>query len=120
MVTLMETVFPGHANHYGTLFGGIALQWMDKAAFVAASRHARKTVVTARSESVDFERPVKAGQLAECTARVVETRTTSMVVETELWAEDLLSGDRCLCTRGRFVMVALDAHGKPTGVPALP
>jgi len=116
MVTLMETVFPGHANHYGTLFGGIALQWMDKAAFIAASRHARKAVVTARSESVDFEQPVKAGQLAECSARVVETRRTSMIVETELWAEDLLSGDRCLCTRGRFVMVALDAHGKPTRV----
>lgn len=116
MVTLMEMVFPSHTNHYGTLFGGIALQWMDKAAFIAASRHARKTVVTARSESIDFEQPVRSGQLVECTARVVETGKTSMTVETELWAEDLLSGDRCLCTRGRFVMVALDAHGKPAQV----
>jgi acyl-CoA hydrolase len=43
-----------------------------------------------------------------------------MQVEVELVAEDLLSGERELCTRGRFVMIALDARGRPTGVQALP
>lgn len=38
---LCEMVFPEQANHYGTLFGGTALSLMGKAAFVAASRHAR-------------------------------------------------------------------------------
>ncbi len=58
---LQEIVFPDHANHLGTLFGGQALAWMDKAAFIAASRHARRTVVTARSEQVDFRRPIRQG-----------------------------------------------------------
>ena len=49
---LLEMVFPDHANHLGTLFGGQALAWMDKAAFIAASRYARRTVVTARSEQL--------------------------------------------------------------------
>ena len=31
-------VFPEHANHYGTLFGGNALHLMAKAAFLAAGR----------------------------------------------------------------------------------
>ncbi len=43
---LMEMVFPGQANHYGTLFGGQALALMDKAAFMVASRYARLPVVT--------------------------------------------------------------------------
>lgn len=42
-----------------------------------------------------------------------------MQVEVELIAEDLLSGERERCTRGRFTMIALDARGRPTGVPAL-
>ena len=46
--TLLEMVFPDHTNHLGTLFGGQALAWMDKAAFIVASRHARRIVVTAR------------------------------------------------------------------------
>ena len=116
---LIEMVFPQQTNHYGTLFGGQALALMDKAAFVVASRYARRTVVTASSERCDFEVPVQQGQVVELIARVTETGRTSMVVEVELIAEDLLSGDRQRATRGRFVMVALDAHGRPTRVPPL-
>ncbi|VXC18243.1 Acyl-CoA thioesterase [Luteimonas sp. 9C] len=117
---MLEIVFPDHTNHLGTLFGGTALAWMDKAAFIAASRYSRRTVVTARSEQVDFKLPIRQGQLVETIARVVEVGRTSMQVEVELIAEDLLSGDRELCTRGRFVMIALDARGRPAPVAALP
>lgn len=116
---LVEMVFPEQTNHYGTLFGGQALALMDKAAFVVASRYARRTVVTASSEKCDFHVPVRQGQLVELLARVVATGRTSMTVEVDLVSEDLLTGDRQLGTRGRFVMVALDAHGKPTTVPPL-
>ena len=116
---LVEMVFPTQTNHYGTLFGGQALALMDKAAFVVASRYARRTVVTASSEKCDFHVPVRQGQLVELIARVIATGRTSLTVEVDLYAEDLLTGDRQVGTRGRFVMVALDAHGKPTRVPPL-
>lgn len=116
---LIEMVFPEQTNHYGTLFGGQALALMDKAAFIVASRYARRTVVTASSEKCDFHVPVRQGQLVELVSRVVATGKTSITIEVDLYAEDLLTGDRELGTRGRFVLVALDAHGKPTGVPAL-
>jgi len=116
---MLEIVFPDHTNHLGTLFGGQALAWMDKAAFIAASRYARRSVVTARSEQVDFKLPIRQGQLVETIARVVEVGRTSMQVEVDVVAEDLLSGERELCTRGRFVMIALDGAGAPTPVPAL-
>lgn len=112
-------VFPEQTNHYGTLFGGQALALMDKAAFIVASRYARRTVVTASSEKCDFHIPVKQGQLIELYSRIVSTGRTSMTVEVELYCEDLLTGDRQLGTRGRFVLVALDAHGRPTAVPPL-
>lgn len=38
-IQLIDMVFPGDANHHGTLFGGVALAHMDKVAFLAASRH---------------------------------------------------------------------------------
>jgi acyl-CoA hydrolase len=117
---LIEMVFPEQTNHYGTLFGGQALALMDKAAFIVASRYARRTVVTASSEKCDFHVPVRQGQLLELMARVIATGRTSMTVEVDLYSEDLLTGDRQLGTRGRFILVALDTHGKPTGVPALP
>lgn len=108
-----EIVFPDHTNHLGTLFGGQALAWMDKAAFVAATRFARRTVVTARSEQVDFHIPVHQGQLVELVARVAEVGRSSMQIDVELHAEYSHGSVRTLCTRGRFTMVALAPSGAP-------
>jgi acyl-CoA hydrolase len=113
---IVEMVFPNQANHYGTLFGGDALRLMDMAAFVAASRHARRPVVTASSERIDFHVPVQQGQLAEVVGRVSKTGRTSITVEVELWAENLLTGARELCTKGSFVLVAVDENGRPVPI----
>jgi acyl-CoA hydrolase len=116
---MVEVVFPQQTNHYGTLFGGQALALMDKAAFVVASRYARRMVVTASTEKTDFHVPVKQGQLIELVATVVATGSTSMTVEVVLHAEDPMTGDRQIATKGRLTMVALDAHGRPSKVPPL-
>ena len=39
---LQELVLPGMANHHGTLFAGLGLQLMAKAAFMAARKLARR------------------------------------------------------------------------------
>ncbi len=119
-VRMVEIVFPNHTNHLGTLFGGQAMAWMDKAAFLAAARYSRRTVVTAHSDQVDFKLLIRIGEMVETVGRVVEVGRSSMTVQVELIAEDLHSGERKLCTRGHFVMVALDADGRPTSVPPLP
>ena len=114
----LEMVFPEQSNHYGTLFGGTALSLMGKAAFVAASRHSRQTIVMKSSDKVEFHAPVKVGQLVELEARVVRTGRTSMTVAVEMIAETLLSGQRILAMCGQFEMVALDANGRPTMIEA--
>jgi len=114
LVIIAEMVFPNQTNHYGTLFGGDALKLMDKAAFIAASRACRKSVVTASMDRTDFHHPVRQGDLAEVQGRIVARGRTSLTVETQLYSENLLSGERKLCSVGRFVMVAVDAQGKPT------
>lgn len=116
----VEIVFPEQANHYGTLFGGSALSLMGKAAFVAASRRARRAVVMAGTEKVDFHRPVQVGQVVELTAAVVRVGRTSMTVEVDVIAETLLDGRRELAMRGRFKMIAVDATGRPTPIPDAP
>jgi uncharacterized protein (TIGR00369 family) len=116
---LVDLVFPNQTNHLGTLFGGHALAMMDKAASIAAHRYCRSAVVTASIDRTDFLVPVYEGELAEVTARVVKTGRTSMVVEVELVAENMISGERRLCTRGTFNMVALDVNRKPKPVPPM-
>ena len=69
-IRLIDVVFPDSANHYGTLFGGNALNLMGKAAFIAATRHARQHVVMASSEKITFDEPVRVGDLVECVASI--------------------------------------------------
>lgn len=114
---LLDRVFADHTNHLGTLFGGQALAWMDKAASIAASRYASRTVVTARSEQVDFTLLVRQGQPVETIARVVAVGRSSMQVDVDVIAEDLPGGERERFTCRRFTMIALDARRRPASAP---
>ncbi|GAA6755750.1 acyl-CoA thioesterase [Thermus thalpophilus] len=117
---MVYPVFPGETNHYGTLFGGTAMAWMDQAAFVAASRHARRKVVTVHADAVDFRHPVPQGSIVELVARVVGVGRTSLRVEVEMWVEPLeAEREPYLAARGGFVLVALDEKGRPAPVPPL-
>lgn len=107
-----EMIFPEQANHYGTLFGGNALNLLSKAAFLAASRHARSDVVMAACSDVKFHLPVKLGQALEFTAHIERTGRSSMTVQVEGMAETLASGECRRALEGRFEMVAVDAQGK--------
>lgn len=116
---MVEMVFPNQTNHYGTLFGGRALELMDKSAFITASRFARKSMVTASSERIDFKVPVKHGHLVEVIGKVTRIGRTSVTVSVELFAEDLLSGHSELCARGSFVLVAVDKKNKPQEIDVI-
>ncbi len=114
---IAEMVFPNHTNSNDQLFGGYALSLMDKLAFIVSSRYARLPMVTASSEKVDFHSPVVEGDLIEFVGRVLQVGSTSVRVGIEMFSENLLSGERKLCTTGEFVMVAVDRGGRPIAVP---
>jgi acyl-CoA hydrolase len=117
---LIDLVFLGDTNHHGTLFGGAGLALMDRIAFIAATRHGRVPFVTASCDRVDFQAPARVGEMVELCARVGRVGRTSMTVEVEMTAEDLLSGDRRLCTRGSFSMVAVpEGKGPDWRLPPL-
>jgi acyl-CoA hydrolase len=117
---MVEMVFPNQTNHYGTLFGGQALHFMDKIAFITASRCARKSMVTACSEHIDFIAPVKSGDLVEVIGRIAKRGNKSLTVAVELFSEELLSGKRQLCAEGKFVLVAIDQNDKPIQLNSIP
>ncbi|MGQ0814471.1 MAG: acyl-CoA thioesterase [Gemmatimonadota bacterium] len=116
---MVFAVFPGHTNHYHTLFGGTAMAWMDQAAFICATRWCRMKVVTVHSSEIDFRRPIAEGSIAELVATVVSTGHTSMTVHVELFVEPMDRVERELACRGEFVLVALGPDNRPAVVPGV-
>jgi uncharacterized protein (TIGR00369 family) len=113
---LGRLVQPADANEHGTLFGGEAMRFMDETAAVAAIRYSRGSVVTAHVDAIDFHAPVPIGVFLEASARVIAVGRTSMTVEVVLEAEDRVTAVRTVTTSGRFVLVAVDAEGRPREV----
>ncbi|MEM6285634.1 MAG: acyl-CoA thioesterase [Bacteroidota bacterium] len=116
---MVFTVFPGDTNHYHTLFGGTAMAWMDQAAFICATRWARRKVVTVHTSEISFTHAVPEGSIVELVAVVVATGRSSMTVRVEMFVEPMDREDRLLATAGEFVMVALDSLGRPAAVAAV-
>ncbi|SDK17365.1 acyl-CoA thioesterase [Sediminibacillus albus] len=112
-------VLPPDTNSHGTLFGGKLMAHIDDVAAIAARRHARKPVVTASTDSVDFLAPVKEGDTICLEAFVTWTRNTSMEVFIKAVTEDLDTGERKVCTTAFVTMVALGEDNRPAVVPAV-
>ena len=117
--TTTEVVLPNDANSHGTVFGGKVLQWIDLTGALVAVRHARRPVVTAAIERVDFIAPIKVGHFAILTARLNGVGRSSMEISVEVEGEDPLSGVRHLATSAILTFVALDEAGRHIEVPPL-
>lgn len=113
-----KTVFPGRTNHHNTLFGGEALAWMDEVAFICATRFCRKPLVTISSDRVDFKEPIPSGSLVELVATIGNIGRTSLVVDVNIYIEDMYRDDKHKAISGSFKFVALDDDRKPTPVLA--
>lgn len=110
-------ILPPDANAYGTLFGGKLMAYIDDVGAIAAVRHARKSVVTASTDSVDFLLPVKVGDSICVEGFVSATFNTSMEVFVKVVKEGLLTGEQTICATAFLTFVALDEDGKPDVVP---
>lgn len=114
-VELQDIVFPEHANHYGTLFAGNALQFMAKAAFLAGRSLAQRDVVMAGVTGAQFLSPVPVGHVLTLRAWVSRVGRTSLTVCVTGLAETLGAPQEEVL-KGVFEMVAVDAAGRPVPI----
>jgi acyl-CoA hydrolase len=112
-------IFPNDVNNHNTLFGGKLMSDMDMVASISAVRHARKEVVTASTDSVDFLSPITQQDSVCIESFVTWTGTSSMEVFVKVIAENLMTGNRKIAATAFLTFVALDEDGKPTKVPEI-
>lgn len=112
-LALRVVAMPKDTNHYGTIFGGVILSYIDQAGFVHAQTHARCKWVTAGIDRVDFRAPVAVGDTIELYAWTQREGTTSVTVRVDVEVERCADGCREQVTRASLTMVAVDEAGRP-------
>lgn len=117
---MAQLVLPHEANVHGTVLGGTVMHWIDLAAAVVATRHARRPVVTAAIDEMSFRAPIQVGQLALLHARLTLVEVSSMEIRVDVDSEDLLSGEKRHTSTAYVTFVALDpVSQRPVPVPPL-
>ncbi len=109
---------PSHINHYGRLFGGQLLYWIDELAGIVAIRHSGAIVTTAAIDNLQFRSPAHEGDLVVLQGQVTYVGRTSMEIRVDTFTESL-NGNRQMINRAYIDMVAIDGEGKPVEVPGL-
>lgn len=118
-VVMTELVLPSDTNAIGTIFGGKIMSWIDIAGAIVATKHARRTCVTASIDALHFLAPVKLGHVLHIRAMVNSVHRTSMEVGVRVDSENPITGEITHTATAYTTFVALDDHGRPTLVPPL-
>ncbi len=107
------------SNGHGNVHGGVILRMIDESAAIVAIKHARRSVVTARIDEMNFLAPAYIGEVVTIKARMAYVGRTSMEVEVEVLAESPRRGETRQVGTCNIVYVALDDNRNPVPVPPL-
>jgi acyl-CoA hydrolase len=113
-----KVVRPEFLNHYGYLFGGFLLKWVDEIAWIAASRdHPGCHFVTVAMDRVEFHRGVREGAVLRFDAVTSCRGTTSVNYSVHVYADDLETGDEEPIFTTCITFVRVDDQGRKLALP---
>lgn len=109
---------PTDVNFGGKVHGGMAMKWIDQAAYAAAVGWSGRYCVTVAVGGIRFVAPILIGDLVVVRCTLIRTGRSSMHFAVDVIARDLKSSVDRLATSCVIVFAALDApDGQPVEVP---
>lgn len=108
-------VMPEHMNHFGDLYGGNMLKWVDEIAWIAASRdYPGRRFVTIAMDRVEFHRPVCLGTILRFEVTPGPVGNTSIQYHVDVFAEHVSAdpNDHVFTTAITFVHIDEAGHKK--------
>jgi len=110
-----KLVLPEHLNHYGHLFGGNMLKWIDEITWIAASRdYPGCSFVTVAMDKVEFHKGVGQGSILRFSAQRIREGKTSVQYNVDVYCDDIESGSEGLIFSTNITFVCLDRLGQKT------
>jgi acyl-CoA hydrolase len=108
-----KLVLPEHLNHYGYLFGGDMLKWVDEYSWIAATLdYPGCKFVTIGMNEVAFRKPVHKGAVLRFNINKARQGTSSVVYAVEVFADNLEDSTEEKVFSTQVSFVCLDDAGK--------
>jgi acyl-CoA hydrolase len=112
-----KLVLPEHLNHYGYLFGGHLLKWVDEVAWIAASLdYPGCNFVTIGMDKVEFKKSVQQGALLRLEVNRAREGNTSVQYTVAVYSHDIRSGGDEPIFTTNTTFVCIDDQGNKCGL----
>lgn len=113
-----KLVLPEHLNHYGYLFGGNLLKWVDETAWIAATLdHPGCKFVTIAMDRVVFHKSVQEGTILRFQIEPCRRGHTSVQYQVVVYADAPDSGTEESIFTTKVSFVCLDEQGRKRPLP---
>ena len=84
-----QLVLPEHLNHYGYLFGGVLLKWVDESAYICAKiEYPGRNFVTVGMEEVRFRKKIELGSILRFNVELTDKGKTSLTYKVSVYNTD--------------------------------
>jgi len=110
---------PVHSNSQGNVHGGELMKIMDTTAGLAAIKHAKGPVVTARVDELQFLESIHIGDIVTCVAELCYVGSSSMQVMVSVNVHDLKDYESHVTHLTAFFTMVHMVNGKPAPVERL-
>ncbi|MEO5366422.1 MAG: acyl-CoA thioesterase [Magnetococcus sp. WYHC-3] len=113
MLQTHKLVLTEHLNHYGYLFGGQLLKWVDEVGWIAAGlEFPGCRFVTVAMDRVEFKRSIRLGSTLRFETRRSRLGRTSVTYEILVYTDDFATGSEEQSFSTQITFVRVDDAGQ--------
>lgn len=109
---MFKVVFPNTLNDHDTLFGGVAMQWMDEVAYITATRFTKMKMVTLSTGEIHFLNAIKSGSIVEIIGNVIKVGELKIEIKVEIFVEEMYLDNKYKAVETTFIFVAIGDNNK--------
>lgn len=108
-----KLVLPEHLNHYGFLFGGNLLKWIDEVSYIAVSLdYPGGNFVTVAMDKVVFRESIRKGTILCFETTKNREGNTSVEYLVKVYKDSISTGEKKQVFSTSITFVCLDEDGK--------
>ncbi len=112
-----KLVLPEHLNHYGYLFGGWLLHWVDEYGYITANlEFPGRRFVTIGLDNVVFRRSIRLGSVLRFDTKRTRLGNTSVTYNARVFSDSIESGHEELVFETNITFVNIDGEGNKQAI----
>lgn len=112
-----KLVLPEHLNHYGFLFGGYLLHWLDEVAYITATvEFPGCEFVTVAMDNVAFKRKIHSGEVVKFIVKQQELGNSSVEYLIQAFGETRAISADTVLFETTMTFVCVDKEGNAQSI----